>query len=111
VICWANVTHAPNESSLTCNPDFPSRRYFIKNAYHFIRSGSSALSSSAKPKDPVEKRDEIYRAGGIRTRDLLNPIQAHYQAVLRPADAALFTARVTIAKKFSELVSRTDHSS
>ena len=24
------------------------------------------------------------RAGGIRTRDLLNPIQAHYQAVLRP---------------------------
>ena len=25
-----------------------------------------------------------YRAGGIRTHDLLNPIQAHYQAVLRP---------------------------
>jgi hypothetical protein len=25
-----------------------------------------------------------YRAGEIRTRDLLNPIQAHYQAVLRP---------------------------
>ena len=25
-----------------------------------------------------------YRAAGIRTRDLLNPIQAHYQAVLRP---------------------------
>jgi hypothetical protein len=24
------------------------------------------------------------RAGEIRTRDLLNPIQAHYQAVLRP---------------------------
>jgi hypothetical protein len=24
------------------------------------------------------------RAGGIRTHDLLNPIQAHYQAVLRP---------------------------
>src|SRR3954453_6763311 len=24
------------------------------------------------------------RAAGIRTRDLLNPIQAHYQAVLRP---------------------------
>ena len=29
-----------------------------------------------------------YRAGGIRTRDLLNPIQAHYQAVLRPDDPA-----------------------
>ena len=28
------------------------------------------------------------RAGGIRTRDLLNPIQAHYQAVLRPDYAA-----------------------
>ena len=25
-----------------------------------------------------------YRAGGIRTRDLLNPIQAFYQAELRP---------------------------
>ena len=25
-----------------------------------------------------------FRAAGIRTRDLLNPIQAHYQAVLRP---------------------------
>lgn len=29
----------------------------------------------------------FYRAAGIRTRDLLNPIQAHYQAVLRPDDA------------------------
>jgi hypothetical protein len=27
---------------------------------------------------------EKNRAGEIRTRDLLNPIQAHYQAVLRP---------------------------
>jgi hypothetical protein len=31
---------------------------------------------------------EKYRAGGIRTHDLLNPIQAHYQAVLRPAMSA-----------------------
>src|SRR5438477_183438 len=30
----------------------------------------------------------LFRAGGIRTHDLLNPIQAHYQAVLRPDDAA-----------------------
>src|SRR3954452_19848195 len=28
--------------------------------------------------------DINHRAGGIRTHDLLNPIQAHYQAVLRP---------------------------
>jgi hypothetical protein len=37
----------------------------------------------SEAKDPVEERDKN-RAGGIRTRDLLNPIQAHYQAVLRP---------------------------
>ena len=27
---------------------------------------------------------KIFRAGGIRTHDLLNPIQAFYQAELRP---------------------------
>src|SRR5438270_3518613 len=31
LICCANVTHAPNESSLSCNPDFPRCRYFILN--------------------------------------------------------------------------------
>ena len=41
----------------------------------------------------------FYRAGGIRTRDLLNPIQAHYQAVLRPVTRPLFTARLPIAKQ------------
>ncbi len=39
------------------------------------------------------------RAGGIRTRDLLNPIQAHYQAVLRPDLSSLFTVRLLIAKQ------------
>ena len=29
----------------------------------------------------------LHRAGGIRTHDLLNPIQAFYQAELRPAEA------------------------
>src|SRR6478735_2659009 len=38
--------------------------------YFFILQPSSFILSS--------------RAAGIRTRDLLNPIQAHYQAVLRP---------------------------
>ena len=33
------------------------------------------------------------RAGGIRTRDLLNPIQAHYQAVLRPEWRTIRRAR------------------
>ena len=34
---------------------------------------------------PIRRRAvSQYRAGGIRTHDLLNPIQAHYQAVLRP---------------------------
>ena len=32
---------------------------------------------------------KIFRAGGIRTHDLLNPIQAFYQAELRPAERIL----------------------
>ena len=38
------------------------------------------------------------RAGGIRTRDLLNPIQAHYQAVLRPEGRTI--RRVVALAKF-----------
>jgi hypothetical protein len=41
----------------------------------------------------------ISRAGGIRTHDLLNPIQAHYQAVLRPDLGRLFTLRSVIANE------------
>jgi hypothetical protein len=41
-----------------------------------------------------------YRAGGIRTRDLLNPIQAHYQAVLRP-EGRTIRRPVALAKFFS----------
>src|ERR1700704_1664429 len=33
LICCANVIHAPNESSLSCNPDFPRCRYFILNGH------------------------------------------------------------------------------
>ena len=36
------------------------------------------------PANPLPALVSSGRAGGIRTRDLLNPIQAHYQAVLRP---------------------------
>ena len=35
-------------------------------------------------------RDLILWAGGIRTHDLLNPIQAFYQAELRPAESESF---------------------
>ena len=35
-------------------------------------------------KDEKKNIRAYRRAGGIRTHDLLNPIQAHYQAVLRP---------------------------
>ena len=41
----------------------------------------------------------ISRAGGIRTHDLLNPIQAHYQAVLRPVVFELSTERIELAKQ------------
>src|SRR5437879_7589422 len=41
----------------------------------------------------------LFRAGGIRTHDLLNPIQAHYQAVLRPDDAATIHSERGIANE------------
>ncbi len=55
----------------------------------FAESGNQPqLSSSAFSAPPREiifrVRTFSGRAGEIRTRDLLNPIQAHYQAVLRP---------------------------
>jgi hypothetical protein len=39
---------------------------------------------NVRQKTPGNRWSGGNRAGGIRTRDLLNPIQAHYQAVLRP---------------------------
>ena len=44
----------------------------------------------------------ISRAGGIRTHDLLNPIQAHYQAVLRPVAFGLSTELIELAKQLFE---------
>jgi hypothetical protein len=41
---------------------------------------------TAKERLTTNALTEKDRAGGIRTHDLLNPIQAHYQAVLRPDD-------------------------
>src|SRR5690349_15878195 len=39
------------------------------------------------------------RAGGIRTHDLLNPIQAHYQAVLRPDKSARCRVDLRFSRK------------
>lgn len=47
----------------------------------------------------IARRTKGNRAGGIRTRDLLNPIQAHYQAVLRPDVRALSAAPCQPAKQ------------
>ncbi len=50
-------------------------------------SGENHHPSRVKRNDMHQRRSlkgEDGRAGEIRTRDLLNPIQAHYQAVLRP---------------------------
>ena len=47
-----------------------------------------------------------FRAGGIRTRDLLNPIQAHYQAVLRPGRAEYRMAPCALPMKVSASVAR-----
>jgi hypothetical protein len=43
----------------------------------FLRHGQSVFIC-------VNPWQKISRAGGIRTHDLLNPIQAFYQAELRP---------------------------
>jgi hypothetical protein len=41
-------------------------------------------ASQARSAKLIPSASQGNRAGGIRTHDLLNPIQAHYQAVLRP---------------------------
>src|ERR1700722_10752039 len=52
-----------------------------ENCYqHHSQTGSSLLCKRLT----FKTLHEYGRAGGIRTHDLLNPIQAHYQAVLRP---------------------------
>lgn len=53
----------------------------------------------------IARRTKGNRAGGIRTRDLLNPIQAHYQAVLRPDVRGLSAARLPHGKQL--LLART----
>ena len=46
-----------------------------------LQAGCNAAALRSR-NGPLSAKEN--RAGGIRTRDLLNPIQAHYQAVLRP---------------------------
>src|SRR6478609_4526759 len=46
---------------------------FTRRAHLLYVSNSNSISYT-----------KTCRAGGIRTHDLLNPIQAHYQAVQRP---------------------------
>ncbi len=49
------------------------------------RSDITAASFAAAQNVNVKHGEKsIHRAGGIRTHDLLNPIQAFYQAELRP---------------------------
>ena|GEM_PF-1849628 len=57
----AEASHATGEGYTVAGGQIPISRLRLKTRYH--KGG---------------------RAGEIRTRDLLNPIQAHYQAVLRP---------------------------
>ena len=56
---------------------------------------AAALRSGNGPLPAKENR-----AGGIRTRDLLNPIQAHYQAVLRPDNGPTIYCHAGNAKIF-----------
>ena len=67
---------APRCRCVTLHSSWGSGEIAPNRAIEFVREWQRGL---------FVKHD---RAGGIRTRDLLNPIQAHYQAVLRPAYAA-----------------------
>ncbi len=48
-----------------------------------------------------QSEEKKNRAGEIRTRDLLNPIQAHYQAVLRPETANYSPHRLRLPNKIT----------
>jgi hypothetical protein len=54
-----------------------------ENCYQH-RSNYGQISSYLSASHSTSLPEKNGRAGGIRTHDLLNPIQAHYQAVLRP---------------------------
>ena len=64
LICCANVTHAPNESSLNCNPDFPRCRYFI------IKLGRTGNFSEGELRSSVASKSSFF---GISGRRDLNP--------------------------------------
>ena len=52
-----------------------------------ILTGSNIAAAglaAAQNVDVKHGEELVHRAGGIRTHDLLNPIQAFYQAELRP---------------------------
>ena len=52
----------------------------IQTGPHIAAAGPAAAQKvNVKPGEEL-----VTRAGGIRTHDLLNPIQAFYQAELRP---------------------------
>ncbi len=65
----------------------------------------SRFCRANRPENPVYLRKDN-RAGEIRTRDLLNPIQAHYQAVLRPVflRGATLCICSRLGKRFSSFV-------
>ena len=52
----------------------------ILTGSHIAAAGLAA----AQNVDVKHGEELVHRAGGIRTHDLLNPIQAFYQAELRP---------------------------
>ena len=66
----------------------------MRASIRLIAKGCKGIGSASEKKDPGRQekvggkpgkaKQVKNRADWIRTSDLLNPIQAHYQAVLRP---------------------------
>ena len=69
----------------------------------FARQSEIELQA-VNPPNPLILLTSPNRAGGIRTHDLLNPIQAHYQAVLRPDDAGTIHSERGIANELFPVV-------
>jgi hypothetical protein len=61
-------------------PDGKHSAFALPATVQALRFWQDAIQQNVAPRNILGTG----RAGGIRTHDLLNPIQAHYQAVLRP---------------------------
>src|SRR3954465_4207668 len=71
----------------------------VVNGIVAIDVGTAALNSAKKPARLALLSKKNPRAGGILTHDLLNPIQAFYQAELRPGPVEIIHQRPAVTSE------------